>query len=1491
MQRDRDFRRTRRPFSSGHLEGPFRESPAWTDLDDASQRAAVDAVREIWERERATAADRSARELEATFVRPILRALERHLGEPVDGRGDDGVDPGGTSEGGPDRTAATEWTDDSSASASTVRRFAPTRTVRTSEGDDDRGGEYAHTAGDGSDGGKESIGDAVALLDVRVWDRPLDAVGESAPNSDESSATDAGVPSYQVHAALQAAPVRWAICTNGRTWRLYDASSSHRLDAPYEIDLPALLRSGTLEDWRYFTQLFGPTAVEPDDEGRCLLDTVAAESETYLESMEADLQRNARRAVEALANGFRRGREDAHSRSPTARADAPDPTGGPAPDDRLLQASIRVLVRLLVLGTASRREIVSVETGPTDRSDAHVLDRLRRVAVDNGGDDDGRHHRSSGACWDRLTTLFDSLADATGRSVDDRAAPGARSDDGRDGVGSRRREDRVEQFLANAHLGDATLGRVLDLLSYRDGNADGDARRFAYDDLDGRSLGRQYEALLEFELAVATEPLRRSDGEWVPQADAEGPAGATDERQQPSGGSSDSDANVPTDAAGDASERTGEPAVVEAGAMYLRRESDERAVTGSFYTPQWVVDGVVDDALGQLVEAIRTGDRGGAASTRGRDDGIPFLDRLRERRVLDPAMGTGHFLLGALDRVTLAAVRAADRAATADDASPLDRSPDVDRMRRIVAANCLYGVDTDPVAVELARASLWLRAGPERDELRAGTDDDALTRLGEHLRTGNALLGCAGDPIEAIASEATEGDDEVADGRTPNRSDRLRTVLDARTAVACGFEDVPADAPERLANALSSDDAWERACDAEWVDDVDRLASEHAFFHWHLAFPAVFARREPPAERGIEGTGGPANRRDDEGGARFERDGGETGTRSDAATGFDAVVGNPPWVITGEEPVRASVESTYRYQSGQPDLYRCFVERSVDLARETVSLVTPQSWLSMPAASELRRATVGTGMLRRVSLLPRSTFPAVGANATTFVLDVAGGHERIEVFERRPDGAPIRIRDVAVESIAAENYRLELRASERERALVSRLEADATPLGDLVDRTVGYQLYHADLHDPDVIEAEAHHASEAVSDGHVPEIRASSLSPYHVDPTPDGYVDREAEFFRLPPARFRDGDRVLVREVTGDDGITAARVRREALVPKSIITIVPTDDRLDAGTLTALLNSRLLSFVHLVSGEKGSQQLFPRLSLSSLDRLPIRLPPADPDWTDLIDETVTGAEAEVGNEAVAGSEAEVGDETDAQAIRTAYDRAADGAAFCSWLADDISRLSERRAALETDLDAYLDSYRWGPSLGDLPGCDPIPGAAESVLAETTATRRKLRLAAAVEIREDDGAIVIAVRARYKPAGASERDADDPTSETDDQTFETDTHGYVTTDAIPAFRIDGPGPEVRPVLSAFVPYAVSRADGFADVRTNATKTISLLDRLAALRLPKPDDIADDLARYAATVERARALDEAIEARRELVDELVFELYDCTEAERRLVRERL
>jgi hypothetical protein len=225
----------------------------------------------------------------------------------------------------------------------------------------------------------------------------------------------------------------------------------------------------------------------------------------------------------------------------------------------------------------------------------------------------------------------------------------------------------------------------------------------------------------------------------------------------------------------------------------------------------------------------------------------------------------------------------------------------------------------------------------------------------------------------------------------------------------------------------------------------------------------------------------------------------------------------------------------------------------------------------------------------------------------------------------------------------------------------------------------------------------------------------------------------------------------------------------------------------------------------------------------------------------------------------------------------------------------MENIQEQKNALNLNLLDYLQPYSDGPALTDIGIYQPPEGVGDTKLAATKADYGNLRMGKVICEREDENTVVIHATARYKPddedsetrpKGASRNGG---TGEARGTAHDTDQWGYTETEPMPAMHLTDLSKTEADLVEAFVPVAIEEAGGFAGFRETATKTNSLVDRLEAITLPDPDDVADDLERYREAVERAEELDEKIEHTDDLIDEIVYDLYGLTDEEIEIVEE--
>jgi len=401
------------------------------------------------------------------------------------------------------------------------------------------------------------------------------------------------------------------------------------------------------------------------------------------------------------------------------------------------------------------------------------------------------------------------------------------------------------------------------------------------------------------------------------------------------------------------------PRVVSAGAIVLQ-PSDERRRSGSHFTPRSLTEPIVRTTLepilkqlcdpetglpkiyqpsrddkqrytkGELEARIRQSEKALEHAKKAREVGTPHPSQILDLKICDPAVGSGAFLVEACRQLGDKLIEAWH----AHDLLPTDIPPDEDEVlyaRRLVAQRCLYGVDKNPMAVDLAKLSLWLVTLAK---------SHPFTFLDHSLRHGDSLVGLTRKQIIRFHWESNQrrlGDEDLIQKRLDRATEARAKILNAR-------EDVPyrdqerrlAEADEALNTVRLTGDACisaffagskkkerEDRCDELFASVNDWYASgydpakrglvaaavgclrsgEHPIppFHWEVEFPEVFSR--------------------DNG-------------------GFDAFVGNPPFagkntIIKGNGGVYLEwLKEVHPQSHGNSDLVAHFYRRAVSKLRD-----------------------------------------------------------------------------------------------------------------------------------------------------------------------------------------------------------------------------------------------------------------------------------------------------------------------------------------------------------------------------------------------------------------------------------------------------------------------------------------------------------------------------------------------------------------------------
>ncbi len=737
------------------------------------------------------------------------------------------------------------------------------------------------------------------------------AAGTSLELTDD--AQDAGSPDLRMIAALteqQKQGVLWGILTNGTTWRLFGSFASSASGVYYEVDLPDLLAIGTTEDLRFFTAFFGAAGlVPPDPQQAALIMRIYQDGQRSAQ----EVGKNLKHAIFAqvfvdLATGL--------AEALRRRGDAVESAESL---NLLYRATLILLYRLLFLLYAESRRLL-----PTThlRYYPHSLSNLlKKIALQRNGLERAGHELPMGPTapwiWETLQHLFAAI---------DAGQPAWGVPRYNGGLFSATASDAHALLAGLDNVGADYLAMGLDGLA-RDAAArrathpNGALRMIDYMALDVRRLGSIYEGLLEFQ-------LRRND----------------------------------------------------TGGLFLENTRRERKASGSYYTPDYIVKYIVEHAVGPVLQArarlfqARMNDlrtkrtelkrASSSAIVKHLRDEVEKLERaasetLLDLKILDPAMGSGHFLVSTVDYLSdqiiavleqyrddnplypqLRRIRESIKASMREqglDAQFIRDEQLTNRslLRRMVMKRCVYGVDLNDLAVELARLSLWLHSF---------TVGAPLSFLDHHLKWGNSLIGTRVTEVEAQLKTDLFGGPFAGLLAATTQMDELVHIADATYAELEQSETLYRSFAQTIAPYKAMLDIWVsqhfgnryakefltlfqgdtvRALCGELepgpnyraaIDQGQALAAEKRLFHWDLEFPEVFVDLQ----------------RED--------------WKDEDAAGFDAVIGNPPYSTDFSQEDRDYFEQAFAITgNGYKNLALFMTENGYAITKDAFGFIVPKS--------------------------------------------------------------------------------------------------------------------------------------------------------------------------------------------------------------------------------------------------------------------------------------------------------------------------------------------------------------------------------------------------------------------------------------------------------------------------------------------------------------------------------------------------------------------
>ena len=672
---------------------------------------------------------------------------------------------------------------------------------------------------------KEKMGDTKNLLDVLGWDS--NPTGSYYNGTVSITTTDQDnlsirknetevAPSYVAVATLRKS--QWAILTNGKKWRLYSAKISASSTNYFEISLDPKQDSIT----KYLIILFGAASFEKIDKKRDV-DSFFEEGKNYAKKIEENLSKKIMSPGGLFLDIVKGVLE--HDMEKTF-------TGEELESAK--QTSLKIMYRIWFLAYAESRNLLPLRDAKYKPISLQSI-RSHLDSFEKNTDD---------GCWKDLLALFSGIRNGSKEHNLPQYNGGLfKKDPSVDGISI------GNKFIVNALYG---------LLE-----SDGEAIDYA--DFSVRHLGNIFETLMEFS-------PHQTEKDIMLLEDTKGVR------------------EIKTQKDATYSYKKNDLYLASKGGIASRKTS------ASFYTPDEIVKFLVNQGLNPIFderEKLITEDVKRYKKSKNEKNLQTCMDRILDIQVLDPSMGSGHFLVEVLNKITLWATDILKQ----HKEHPLISEIEADRkiiiaeqkmngitidenllthdvlLKRKIMKRCIFGVDLNPMAVDLAKLSLWL------DSFAIGVP---LTYMDHHLKNGDSTIGSFLDELKdkknatlddwSPTAESNQmihdviSSSDVTIKQAHASEDRyiehkkslepLRRILDALTASKIDPKILPKKGKIEFIHKFGH---YSKTEDKEFVNarsKINDLAERHHFFHWEIEMMDAF---------------------------------------TDSRRGFDLIVGNPPW--------------------------------------------------------------------------------------------------------------------------------------------------------------------------------------------------------------------------------------------------------------------------------------------------------------------------------------------------------------------------------------------------------------------------------------------------------------------------------------------------------------------------------------------------------------------------------------------------------------------
>ncbi|MCA9407429.1 MAG: N-6 DNA methylase [Candidatus Omnitrophica bacterium] len=699
----------------------------------------------------------------------------------------------------------------------------------------------------------------------------------------------------------------------------------------------------------------------------------------------------------------------------------------------------------------------------------------------------------------------------------------------------------------------------------------------------------------------------------------------------------------------------------------------DRKSKGAFYTPRQIVHYMCQESLinylvtecgekvdrKELEEFIRHGEMNIEHEARIIKEGKETRDyrhaigetiranakeidqKLADVRVCDPAVGSGAFLVGMMNEIFRARNILTNYLLTKRDRTLYE-------FKRQAIGHSLYGVDIDPGAVEIAKLRLWLSLVVDEEDAE---DIKPLPNLDYKIMQGNSLLEeFEGIKLfdESLIEDALDNHKQI-ERLEKEREDLGKEMLalsekhqltrDGRKLFEKRFKDIDkkikklkqpsGQAEDELSFFAAHNEAKEKRAELQSLYDqfpaaVSKTRKEHLKkrieeLEWDLIETTLKEQAKDDALERVR-QHKKANIKPFflwklHFGEVFKDKG-----------GFDVVIGNPPYgfhqIHTKE--LKDSYKKSFKTIKGSFDHYLLFYEKAIKLitGEGVLSFIAPVTWLTIPSAKALRKFILDEYYISEICWFDGKVF--IGAdvnNLISFIQRNTCDIINVKVFDALENfpSAPLKLVGYSRTKFINNDYFIGVFENNSDTNIIQKILDQSSPLEEFAKPCSGYNPYEVGkgvkpeggTHTKKTVEEKPYHSNVKLSQEWKPEIIGRDLKKYRIDFKGSRWIKYGSWLAASRDPNNFVGKRILVQEITGGKKkeIIAAYCDDELYYSRDVIPIKLRETSLHPYYILAFINSSLITWLHHKRNPKSQKKLFPKVLVSDLKKIPIKVIP------------------------------------------------------------------------------------------------------------------------------------------------------------------------------------------------------------------------------------------------------------------------------------------